>query len=200
MFVDPELLPFCATVGTAIDEIREELARHQRRFKPWHQQDAYVGTWDVIPLVSHGIDLKHPPIEAEAASNRRAFPKTMELLEAIPGFVMAGFSLLGPQTSILPHYDSDELDCYRAHLGILVPDGCPLTIEGETRYHRNGDWLVFHGKAHHETHNHSDQNRVTLLVDVLRSMYPVPRLPASEKADTGCGHSRLNSPAAIAPM
>ena len=173
MFIDPDRFPFCTEVLFAFDEILAELLEHgPGRFVPWHQAGAYVGSWDVLPLVAHDVPIDCPELEEAARANAAAFTTTLDVLERIPGFVMAAFSRLGPHTEVIRHKDDDRPPVFRCHLGLIVPAGCTLEIDGEILQHSKRRWVGFHGAVEHLARNTSDEQRVTLLVDVLRSAYP----------------------------
>ena len=91
----------------------------------------------------------------------------------IEGACLAAFSCLGPQTFVSRHFDEDVPPVVRCHLGLLVPSGCTLDLDDESREHANGRWVCFHGATPHAARNASrDTPRVTLMIDVRRSACP----------------------------
>ena len=101
------------------------------------------------------------------AGGLRGVPLTTQLVERIPGMVMAGFSRLAPGTHITPHkgYGGWAEFVLRCHLGLTVNDGCALRVGGETRQWQAGKTLVFCDAAEHEAWNAGDTERVVLLLD-----------------------------------
>lgn len=107
----------------------------------------------------------------------------MRTVQPVKGLVLAAFSRLGPQTFVVRHRDEDRPPVIRCHLGIIVPEGCTLDLDEGSRTHDEGRGINFHGAPHHAAQNRSHSDRVTLMVDVLRSDYP-------HAARESCGESR----------
>lgn len=173
MFIEPAQLPFTAEISASLDVIRDELERHgPGRFRAWYQRGAYDGQWDILALANCCVPLHCPELEEAAAANAAFFPRTLAVLERIPGFALAAFSRLGPGTCVHLHQDADDPPVFRCHLGIVVPPSCTLEIGDDVRHHAPGRWLCFHGAAEHMARNRAVKDRVNLLVDVVRSAYP----------------------------
>ena len=182
MFVEAKDLPFCDDVKRAINVIRGELQDgYAGRMMPWSQGGAYEGDWSVLPLL-YPDDCDVPHLIAQARQNQQHFTKTIELLRGIRGLSLVAFSSLGPDTFVHRHVDADRPPVIRCHLGLMVPEGCTLELDHETRAHANGKWVNFHGAAPHSARNPSSIARVTLMVDVLRSEYPEALRRAAERA------------------
>lgn len=96
-------------------------------------------------------------------------PEIDRFVRSIPGMLSAGLSLLQPQTSIHAHYgDTDAV--MRCHIGIEIPAGlptCGMKVKDETRGWQRGKWLLFCDAHLHEAWNHSDSERLVLIVDVM---------------------------------
>ena len=64
----------------------------------------------------------------------------------------------------------------RCHLGVKVPDGdCAIRVGEEVRRWREGKCLVFDDYFEHEAWNHTDEDRLVLIVDLWH-----PGLSATE--------------------
>ncbi len=113
---------------------------------------------------------------------RRAFPKTVALLESIPNVTSAFINVLEPHSAIHAH-GGDSQTVVRFHMGLDVPSGdCGVRVGPERRQCSNGNVLAFCDAHDHEAWNATDQRRVVFIFDVLRPEY------ASEKW-TICGNA-----------
>ena len=137
-----------------------------RDFVRWPVADASAGLWSIFPLVyalpaGFAFD---PPIDVPA--NRARCPRAAAALATVPGLVRAGYSLIGPRTTIHRHIDLPEPGVRRFHLGLRVPDGCVLyTARGNTTWVEGGV-LELVRYEQHGVHNASDDPRVVLLFDL----------------------------------
>jgi aspartate beta-hydroxylase len=69
-------------------------------------------------------------------------------------------------THVQPHRGPTNLRV-RCHLGIKVPDGdCAIRVGDETRRWEEGRCLVFDDYFEHEAWNHTDEDRIVLIVDL----------------------------------
>ena len=167
MFSDASQFPFVSILETNWGTVRDELAAvPNNAFEPWPERFMYEGGWNVFGLYAFGNKL---------AANCRICPRTTALVERIPGLVTAGFSWLAPKTHIRPHrgYSKTVLRC---HLAVVTPDSCTLRVGAETRTWEAGKCLVFDDTQEHEARNDSDEVRVVLLIDFLRSAVADRRL------------------------
>lgn len=106
--------------------------------------------------------------------NQGMCPQAARQVAGIPGLVAAGFFLLDATSHIKPH--RGEFDgTLRAHLGLVVPDGCRLRVRDETRAWREAEWLVFDDFLEHEAWNDSDQTRCVLHVEFFKPEVDEPR-------------------------
>jgi len=159
MFYDPNTYLFTQSLERHWETIRDEYLRlRPEQLMPWPETTLYQGSWDVFGLWAFGSRLDE---------NRRACPKTTEILEQIPGLTTAGFSRLAPRTRIAPHegYTATVLRC---HLGLIVPEHCGLQVGAETRTWTEGGCLVFDDTIRHSAWNEADQERIILLIDFLK--------------------------------
>jgi aspartyl/asparaginyl beta-hydroxylase (cupin superfamily) len=118
--------------------------------------------WRVFMLNAYG---EFPP------RNRALCPETCRLIDAIPGVIVAFFSILDPGKSVPAH--RGPLRTYlRYHLGIVTPRRDPPTIRVKDEYHtwEEGRSYFFDDSWEHEVINQSDGVRVVLIVDVVRPL------------------------------
>ncbi len=122
--------------------------------------------------------------------NCRLCPKTAELLRGIPGLYTAFFSILDPHQHVVPHWGYYK-GFVRYHLGVVIPKNnedhsCSLRVnsdphdnalrdpsvieKGEVYYWHDGEGIVFDDNYLHEAENRSDEVRVVMWVDLIRSM------------------------------
>lgn len=101
-------------------------------------------------------------------------PLTSALLKRIPGLVTAFFSVLAPGKHI-PQHRGVYRGLVRIHLGLKVPkgEGCRMVIDGHRVTWQEGRAFVFDDCYQHEVWNDTDEERVVLLLDVLRPL-PAP--------------------------
>jgi aspartyl/asparaginyl beta-hydroxylase (cupin superfamily) len=118
--------------------------------------------WKVFPLDIMGV--KPEPYCARC-------PKTMALLEGIPGLFEAFFSILEGGKSI-PHHEGPYRGYLRYHLGLVVPERNPPSIRlKDTVYTwKEGESVLFDDSWDHEVYNECESDRVVLIVDVRRPM------------------------------
>jgi aspartyl/asparaginyl beta-hydroxylase (cupin superfamily) len=172
MFLDVERFPFADALRAATSELREEFLQvYGGRFTAWPAQGAFRGDWSVLPIINRGTPGVYPELRRLCRRNQPAFPRLNERIKMIPGLLQAGFSRLSPGTEVGFHFDEDRPGIYRCHLGLIVPDGCDLRTRDDRREHAEGRLVAFHGAVEHAASNPSQEERVTLMVDVLRSAY-----------------------------
>ena len=177
MFVDAERFAFLADLCRAWRDIRAECsALGDESFEPWVQREMYGTGWSLYGLVAFGTR-----IDAALA----ACPRTAGALSQIPGLTTAGFSRMVAGTHIKPH-QGWVTTVYRAHLGLIVPEGdCGLRVGSQTRPWHEGGLIVFDDTVDHEAWNYSAGTRTVLLFDFLRpgrTMAEVDDLPAEVAA------------------
>ncbi|MBZ6200049.1 aspartyl/asparaginyl beta-hydroxylase domain-containing protein [Streptomyces olivaceus] len=83
------------------------------------------------------------------------------------------FSTLLPGAVIAPHCDLWNFSI-NLHLAVDIPDGCSITVAGETRSWEEGKCLLFDYSFEHEARNSGDRPRTCLLVDLWHPETTVP--------------------------
>lgn len=140
----------------------------------WPETQIYTGEWLTFGLYFNSKSI---------LPNVDLCPKSVSVLESIPGLTNAGFNVLSPMSVIKPHVGYTN-KVFRYHLGINIPSTnvthCGLTIfypyndiEPDTLRIDYINWV--NGKAFrfddtlkHSAFNHTDKSRVILLLDILK--------------------------------
>lgn len=168
MFYRTDTFGFVGTLQSEWANIREEFLREfdERDALPWPQRFVYTKEWTLLPLLDRGRMAQHgvAGIDKELERNQGNFPRTVEVLDRLPGLVTAGFSRLAPGTRIHPHKGIDHT-VLRCHLGLLVPAGCTLHVHGVQREWEDRCVWLFDDTYAHEVWSNSDQHRVVLIMD-----------------------------------
>lgn len=118
-------------------------------------------SWKTISLKTWDIEL---------FKVQKHFPYLSSVLKRYPEIVSASFSLLEPNSTILPHC-GDTNAIYRCHFGIEVPaglPGCGLKVKGEDKAWEEGKWFAFMDAYRHEAWNNTDKARLVFIIDVMR--------------------------------
>lgn len=128
---------------------------------------AYLGgsgaaaAWNAFFFYRHGEHFKE---------NCLRCPLTSSVLEALPLVRIREhapeicFSVLTPGSHILPHRGVTNTRVV-AHLPLIVPTDCALSVGGELHVWKEGECMVFDDTYEHEAWNRSQQIRVILLMD-----------------------------------
>ncbi|HEX4480048.1 MAG TPA: aspartyl/asparaginyl beta-hydroxylase domain-containing protein [Rudaea sp.] len=74
------------------------------------------------------------------------------------------FSVLTPDTHILPHHGSTNARLV-THLPLIVPSDCEIRVGGEPHVWEEGRCITFDDTFEHEAWNRSDKTRAVLIVD-----------------------------------
>jgi aspartyl/asparaginyl beta-hydroxylase (cupin superfamily) len=138
-------------------------------FEPWIERNLYEESneegWNVAPLMIGGVVIQ------ERSS---LFPLLMKLINNIQGIMSVSFSLLKPDTHIVPHkgYDDYSEKVLRYHMGLIIPDGdVGIRVENELRTWQEGKSFVFDDYMVHEAWNYTEEDRIVLIIDFLREKY-----------------------------
>jgi ornithine lipid ester-linked acyl 2-hydroxylase len=105
--------------------------------------------------------------------NRRLCPETTRIVDAIPNLVSASVSRLQPESMIFPHR-GDTNAIYRCHLPLVVRaplPTCGIKVGKTTKGWEEGRLLVFCDAGRHRAWNHSADDRLVFIVDIIRSEF-----------------------------
>ncbi len=138
------------------------------------------------------------------AGNAARCPRTQAAIDAAPLARIREhapevlFSVFSPGTHLLPHCGVTNTRVV-AHLPLIVPEGCALSVGGEIHAWKEGRIVVFDDTYPHEAWNRSDSTRVVLIVDIWNPyLTEVERLAVAELVG-GIGDFRKASEAASGP-
>jgi aspartyl/asparaginyl beta-hydroxylase (cupin superfamily) len=154
--------------------IKEELLsitnqenENDRFFEPWVEKDLYEESnpdgWHIAPLMINGNLIEKNCLKAKYLYG---------LIKEIPQLVSVSFSLLKPNTHIVPHkgYDEYSEEILRYHLGLIIPKGdLGIRVNTDIRVWKEGESFVFDDYKIHEAWNFSDSNRYVLICDFIGS-------------------------------
>ena len=98
-------------------------------------------------------------------------PKTVELIQSIPGINAAMFTLL-PKNSFLFKHRDPYAGSLRYHLGLVTPNSekCCIHVDGKMYYWQDGQDVLFDETYIHHAENTTDQDRIILFCDVQRPL------------------------------
>ena len=159
---DSGAFPLCGVLEANFDAIRDELlALPGRLFQPESERIDRTGEWDVAFLYErgrrHDEALAACPVTASAIESRAT-------VRAMAGLIYV--SRMRPGTHIEAHRGPTNLRL-RCHLGLVIPDGdCAIRVGDQTRRWETGRCMVFDDHFEHEAWNHTDEDRIVLIVDV----------------------------------
>lgn len=158
MFYDTSLFPFTKELQNNWKVIRDEL---EGISQPEFETYAHFDPWKVF-IFRKGLD---PRNITQYPENQARCPRTMEIIDSIPGVTSATFSRLLPGTWLWPHRCKGT--DIRVHLGLVEVEGCALHVEGMTQTWHEGETLAFNAKHIHEAWNRGDRPRTVLLFDIM---------------------------------
>ena len=159
-FHDTACKPWIADLVANTDTIRRELLslRGVPHFRPQVHNIVEDGGWNAFYLWSYG---------GRMDEHCALCPETARLVDRAQGLGTAGmayFSALTPGAHIEPHYGPTNIRL-RAHLGLIVPEGCVMRAGGEEVTWREGEAMLLDDSFEHEVWNHSDSTRIVLIAD-----------------------------------
>lgn len=148
-----------------LDEIlthREDLPNFQD-ISPDQKHLAKEDNWKTFFFFAYGL---------RAPGNCARAPRTMKLLEAVPGGKTAFFSILSPHMHI-PAHCGPYKGVIRYHLGLMVPEPkeqCRIRVAETVAHWEEGRSMFFDDTFEHEVWNDTDGQRVVLFMDVMRPL------------------------------
>ena len=159
---DPTQFPITAALENRYDEIREEVLRlPPTSFYRENECIGRIGEWEVFWLFELGekneFNCSKLPVTTAVIESHGA-------IQTIAGLIY--ISKMRPGTHISPHRGPTNIRV-RCHLGIQVPEGdCAISIGGEKKLWREGRCLLLDDHQEHEAWNHTQFDRIVLIVDV----------------------------------
>jgi aspartate beta-hydroxylase len=185
-YFDRALFPWIADIEALTATIRDELLAllssddgRERVFTSDELEQAHLRglrgkpTWDGYYFYRHG---------ERREDNCAACPRTAAALDALPLCRVREhapetfFSVFTPGTHLLPHRGVTNTRIV-AHLPLMVPEDCALSVGGEDHAWQEGRIVVFDDTFEHEAWNRSDRSRVVLIFDLWN-----PYLTEAERA------------------
>ncbi|MGI5446641.1 aspartyl/asparaginyl beta-hydroxylase domain-containing protein [Streptomyces sp. CA-243310] len=160
---DAAAQPWTAGMEASYDAIKEEflaLRSEQAKFAPY--EDMYTKElgwqgWDTYQLYRNGT-WRDEVLER--------CPETAKAVQSTPHGPRDGmFTILNPGVHITPHTGGVNL-LLTAHLPLIVPDGCVITVGDDERGWEEGKVILFDDSFIHEAENRGTQQRAVLLWDV----------------------------------
>lgn len=173
-FYDVSIYPELKNIDSSIikNELIDYIQKSNNNWIEWPEYDLWKNknknktSWKIIPLMAFG---------KWSGPYTKKFPKTTSQLKNIKGLVTAGFSKLGPNTTLKLHKGWGDLsnNVLRCHLGLIVPKSkCKIFVIGSNNdmmYQKEGKWIIFDDSLYHSASNEDDSNdRIILLLDIYR--------------------------------
>jgi beta-hydroxylase len=160
---DPkDFSPIMELLESHFADIKQEAITHciESTMVPWPEKFLYKDGWNVLGMYAFQNKLPNPC---------NMLPKTNAVLEQIPGLQTALFSSLKPRCHIKPHvgYYQYSEKILRVHMGLVVPPGCIIKVNGEERTWEEGKCIIFDDTFRHEVWNPSHNiTRIVLMLDI----------------------------------
>ncbi|MGH8145004.1 MAG: aspartyl/asparaginyl beta-hydroxylase domain-containing protein [Rhodanobacteraceae bacterium] len=104
-------------------------------------------------------------------SAQKLCPRTVELVNRIPGVKAAMFAVLAPNSTLNPHRDPFA-GSLRYHLGLITPNSpdCHIFVDGQEYVWRDGEDVIFDETCVHWVENKTDMARVIFFCDLERPL------------------------------
>lgn len=170
-FVDPSSFTWTALVKENYVNIKDEVInfyiKNKEDFNPYFNNELMnlPDKWRSYGFYFWGIKAN------QIICNE--FAHTIQILKHVQGIVSASISIMEPKSEIKPHY-GDTNAIYRCHFGLVIPSGLPTTgfqVKYDQRAWQQGEFLIFNDSAYHKGWNYSEQQRIILIIDVIRPEY-----------------------------
>jgi aspartyl/asparaginyl beta-hydroxylase (cupin superfamily) len=177
-FYDPAEFEWVRPLEEAFPIIKSELLDLLNRdgvgFKGYvSEYDQRVAGWNTFNFFFFGKKFEE---------NCALCPQTTALLESLPRFekdhIM--FSALNPHARIPPHTGPMN-GIIRAHLPLIVPEGCYIRVGDDERTWVEGKVMVFDDSFEHEVWNHSDHVRIVLFMNFWHPCFAAEEIPVLER-------------------
>lgn len=173
-YIDPKLFPELKVLQDDWQAIRDEALRlndegHIKAAGAYNDigfNSFFRTGWKRFYLKWYGQEL---------ASAQQLCPRTVKLLNSIPGIKAAMFASLPPGARLVQHRDP-YAGSLRYHLGLVTPNdpGCYIEVDGQRYHWRDGEVVMFDETYIHHAENTTQQQRVILFCDVERPLFGAP--------------------------
>lgn len=153
--------------NTCINNVCDELDKHNLGWKSWPERRLHNGGWTIIPLFAFHTWLP--------ASEHMIY--TSRILHNIHGLRTALFSRMEPGVRLTPHYGYSFLanNVLRCHIVLKCDNNtCYVEVNGKKRYVSLEDKIIFDDSLLHSAGNEGSQDRIVLILDIDRPLH-VPR-------------------------
>jgi aspartate beta-hydroxylase len=159
---DPQDFPLVGYLEAHFPAIRSELlALDAARFQPESERIGRTGDWDVVFLYERG--LRRDQVCAACPVTTRGI-EAHRAIRTAAGLIYVSRMRAG--THISAHRGPTNVRL-RCHLGVAVPSGdCAIRVADRTEHWQEGRCLVFDDSYDHEAWNHTDEDRIVLIVDL----------------------------------
>jgi Aspartyl/Asparaginyl beta-hydroxylase len=159
---NPSEFPLAGYLESHYEAIRDEiLALEPSRFQRESERIKRSGDWDVAFLYERGY--RHEEVCDACPVTTRGI-ESHAAMRTVAGLIYASRMRAG--THIQAHRGPTNLRL-RCHLGIKVPDGnCAIRVGDQTEHWCEGRCLVFDDHFEHEAWNHTEADRIVLIVDM----------------------------------
>ncbi len=109
--------------------------------------------------------------DGDIPSARQLAPKTLALIDQVPGMNLALFACLNPGKKLNNHHDPFAYTV-RYSLGLSTPnsDASGLVVNGQDYKWADGEGVLFDETYFHRAYNHSDTPRIILMTDIDRPL------------------------------
>jgi beta-hydroxylase len=173
-FLKPEDFPQLAPLRDHWEEIREEALRLDDEgyikaangYTDIGFNSFFRTGWTRFYLKWYGQDLE---------SAKKLCPRTVEIVNSIPGIKAAMFTSLPPGARLVRHRDP-YAGSLRYHLGLSTPNAaeCFIEVDGERYSWHDGEAVMFDETYIHYAENKTDHRRVIFFCDVERPVWSAP--------------------------
>lgn len=167
-YVDPKLFPQLKIIEENWEVIRDEaLALYQ---------NGHIAIKNDLPASSFYKDNRWTSFylkayDCDIPSARALAPKTMALIDQVPGMNLALFACLNPGKRLGKHHDPFAFSL-RYSLGLSTPNDekCGITVNGKHNTWEDGKGILFDETYSHYAYNDTDKPRIILMSDIDRPM------------------------------
>ena len=149
-----KLFDFLKPIKENYSEILSEFQSISAQAFP-HFENIYKGNWNIIPFALDDKDF---------SDYKNIAPKTCEILDAIPGICLYGFSIFEPETET-EELCSEDYENLRGNLCLTTNSNAKIVIEGEAREWTPGEIMIYDHTLNHYSYNKGSANHVVLLFD-----------------------------------